>query len=197
MDTKDFKAIRYWKVLCPPRGELSRPGDRALGVLAGFLALVALLALPLAAALGSEIYASQNQAAQSELATRHQATATLLADVPAAIAGARGVSGDESARARWLRPDGSMVEGVIEAARGAKAGTDVAVWLDQAGNRVDAPDTPGKAVGEAVSVAVLGWLAVLAACALTFVGTRWMIDRSRYAAWDREWEKVESGWSRK
>ncbi|WP_216214834.1 hypothetical protein [Amycolatopsis aidingensis] len=72
------------RVLRRYRGELARPGDRVLAVLALCLAIAGMLAMPLAAALGSEIYAYQARTARYGVGTQGTPTEALSAAVSVA-----------------------------------------------------------------------------------------------------------------
>jgi hypothetical protein len=83
----------------------------------------------------------------------HPATATLIRDAPEATgAGGDLITTVSLVRARWTLPDGTERTGSVKASNGTKAGTPVPVWLDDAGNPVDAPVIGNPAAGGIVAI---------------------------------------------
>ncbi|WP_158888136.1 Rv1733c family protein [Amycolatopsis anabasis] len=198
MSRSHSAVARLWRRCVPCRNPLARRSDRLLGGLLILLTLLALAAVPFALALGSATYADGRRVADYEVATRHQTQATLLADAPPAGPGAHGSADKKTAptRARWTVRDGSARIGDVPAESGMVAGTGLTIWLDEAGNPVDAPSTPTKAAVNGVSFGFLVWLGVLFGCAITYGIARGTANRAQYARWEREWARVERDWTR-
>jgi len=160
--------------------------------------LIAALTVPAAGVLGSETYSKERDAIAAESATRRPATAVLLADAPAYIVSPHGipVRGRAAVEATWQLPDGTSATGTVSAERGTEAGNTVGIWLDDNGTPVSAPRSAAAAVANAVTVAVLAWLAVVAVCTGAFWLVHLALDRRRYARWERDWARVDTDWSR-
>jgi hypothetical protein len=75
------------------------------------------------------------------------------------------------------------------------AGSTVPVWVDRAGRLAPAP--PGALdavlVGAMVGLGMAGTGAVL--LVTMWIGLRYLLDVRNGAAWAREWQKVEPGWT--
>lgn len=196
MARHDGQAVltRLWRRVHPGRNPLVRPSDRVESWVLLLALLVPLLALPFAAALGSDTYARQTQDARVQASTRHQATAVLVEDAPPPDPTANpGGSGQRvMAAAQWRLPDGGLRTGDIVVDTGTPAGTEVSIWLDARGAPVTAPLTPGTVAWNAVAVAVTAWLGVVLVSALGYVLTRRLLDRRRYARWQHEWTRLET-----
>ncbi|HEV8555675.1 MAG TPA: hypothetical protein VGR06_04660 [Actinophytocola sp.] len=70
---------------------------------------------------------------------RRPATATLIRDAPEATGAGDLITAVSPVRARWTLPDGTERTGTVKASNGTRAGAPVPIWLDGAGNPVDAP----------------------------------------------------------
>ncbi|PXY22272.1 Rv1733c family protein [Prauserella muralis] len=194
-DHRDPTALtRLWRRLGPGHNPLTRGSDRVEGLALVLALLLPVLTLPFAAALGSDTYARQAEAARVQASTRHEATAVLVEDAPPADPAANpgGSRQSVSAAAEWRLPDGSVRAGDVVVESGAPAGTEVGIWLDVHGRQVSAPLSPGAVAWNAVAVAVTVWLGVVLLCALGFALTRRLLDRHRYARWQHEWNRLET-----
>lgn len=174
---------------------LRRPCDRVQSWLNRLLVLLLLLGAPVAAlAVGGTVHTSEMHAVRAESVQRHEVTARLTADAHGAMLGG---TGEDAQRApvRWTEKDGTVHTGTALVAPGRQAGTTVRTWVDRNGAVTTAPAEP-------MTATVTGWAAGgLAAVAVVGVGLAareglgWMIDRHRYAQWDREWELLEPQWT--
>nr|WP_221472548.1 hypothetical protein [Amycolatopsis umgeniensis] len=180
-----------WRRIHPGRNPLARVWDRIEAVILLGGVAVALLGVPLAAAAGSEAYATMMARSALETATRHSTTAFLLEDAPPARVGVDGTPSAETASvaARWALPDGTFREELVTADLGASAGDGVTVWLDEAEAVVAPPVTPLDATSTGVGVGVGVWLIAVTLLAAGYLVARQLLDRARRAAWDREWER--------
>ncbi|PXY22318.1 Rv1733c family protein [Prauserella muralis] len=188
------RAARFWRWLHPGRNPLSRPGDRLQARLFVVLLLLVLLAVPVAASVGSETYAGRMEVAERDADAKHRATAVLLADAPVSM----GVGELETTpvRARWQTPDGTTRTGEVAAYRGSTTGSRIPVWLDDEGNLTTPPVTTAAAATDGVSVGISVWLAVAGVCAAVFAAVHGVLHRLRLAQWARDWARVEREWTR-
>lgn len=201
---------RLWRRVLPGHNPLARGTDRAEGTVLLALFLLALLAVPIASAVGSEVYVGRHTEALRQLAEREQVTAVLLTD--AATPSSAGASDDATtvdgyavstaragmrverpavAGARWSTADGVMGEGVLAVARGSGAGAEVTIWVDQQARPTTPPLTTQGALADAIASAAGLWLVVLMALS----GCGWLarraLDRVRYAGWERAWRDLD------
>ncbi|WP_181776451.1 Rv1733c family protein [Amycolatopsis pittospori] len=190
--------VYLWRRIHPGRNPLARIWDRIEGAILIGGITGALLGVPLAAAAGSEAYASAMARSALETATRHSETAFLLEDAPPARFGVDGTPSTEtvSVPARWTLPDGTFREDLASADLGASAGDPVTVWLDESDAVVDPPVMPVDAASTGIGVGVGVWLASLVLLAVGYLIARHLLNRARRAAWDREWERVGQDWTR-
>ncbi|WP_158894825.1 Rv1733c family protein [Amycolatopsis anabasis] len=187
---------RWWRRVFPGRNPMVRPWDRIEAALLVCTALGAVLAFPIAASLGSDAYARQVAIANEQRATRHPATAVLLADAPVVSTRLDGTPahGDALVPARWP-VGGEQREGMIVVERGAVAGAQVPIWLNDRGDPVEAPLNTTDASAFGVGLAVAVWLGTVT----TLVALYWLgvaiLDKIRDGAWEREWRRVGSEWT--
>ncbi|MTD53321.1 Rv1733c family protein [Amycolatopsis pithecellobii] len=176
-----------WRLACVSRNPLVRTADRVENAVLALVVLLALAALPFTFAVGSEVYAAQQESA----ADRHPATAVLLTDAPPPLLTAQGVPMEVTApvKASWRLPDGSVRTGAVSAGRGSVRGTTVPIWLNRTGDPVS---PPGAAAVTAIGVATLSWLTFVAFLAGVFWFLRAAMDRRRYARWAQEWAHLPS-----
>ncbi|MFE6611924.1 hypothetical protein [Amycolatopsis sp. NPDC057786] len=183
--------VFLWRRIHLGRNPLARIPDRIEAVILVGGVLAALLGVPLAAAAGSEAYATMMARSALETASRHSTTAFLLEDAPPARVGVDGMPSAETASvaARWALPDGGFQEALVSADLGASAGDAVTVWLDESGAVAEPPVMPMDATSAGIGVGVGVWLAAVALLAAGYLVARQLLNRARRAAWDREWER--------
>ena len=189
MGTSSNRMARMWRAVLPRRGSVARPSDRVQGGLLCFVVLLALAALPVAAAVGSETYVRQQGESAQQVSERTKVTATLLADGPDITVNSRtGVVGNgRPTDATWTLPDGTRRVGKVVADQGMLKGETLTAWVDRAGRSVD---PPLSGAGVVIDAAVLGlglWLGALALLALCYRLAVFSLDRFRFAQWQQEW----------
>jgi hypothetical protein len=171
-------------------GPLKRTSDRVEFVSRVVLALALLLAVPLGLLAGAMAHTAVAALEQQQAATRTAATATLLADA------ADGRPGDLSVptSALWTAPDGAGRTGHVDAEPGARAGSTVDIWVDQAGRLTERPLTDGEVTGQAVVIGVLVGLGAVIAGMTSHLVALWLLERRRFRRWERGWASVEPLW---
>lgn len=181
----------------PGRNPLATAGDRIEGVVLVVAVVVALLALPVAAAVGSDFYAAQLAQSASEQQTRQQVAAVLLEDAPpvSGFVDPDGPVESASVRATWRGPDGAQRQGIVQAAYGRKTGGTVPIWVDDGAVLTRSPLTTEGAVIKAVALVVLLWAGVSASMTLLYLAVRFTHKRMRIRRWAAEWERIASDWT--
>lgn len=181
--------MRQYRWLLPGRDSLARVWDRIEAAVVLAVLVLSLVAVPAGVLGGVGLHAEEATVAATQQAQRHPATAVLLAPTEPAVIG--DVSAHtQSVQARWQAPDGTQRAGVIDAGPALKAGDQVGIWLDQAGNPVSQPMTASTALGLAIGFGALIWAGGTVALLLVYWGVRSILDRARAAAWAHEWEAV-------
>jgi hypothetical protein len=146
------------------RNPLLRASDRIEALVVAVAVIVSLLAVPVAAAVGTAVHDSRRDVYAQQHHTRHLVTATIT-DATAA----QNISRTNTATmaARWTAV-GSEHTGPVEAQSASKPGDHVAIWVDDNGAATDAPTPTSRAGVDAV---------ILAA------GTQAVCDRVRAIRW--------------
>ncbi len=172
----------------PPRA------DRAERLVKAVAVGAALLAVPIAVALGQMKYEAAMQASAEHAASSYEATAVLQED-----AGAYGgyLMPQVPVLATWRAADGSAHEGDVLVEPELTAGSEVTVWLDEEGQPTAAPATRG----ENIVSGVLAGLQKLVLMQLAILAGYWLVLRlmqlARHASLEAEWSQIEPKWSRR
>jgi hypothetical protein len=180
---------------------LRRRTDRIENATAWLLTVVGLLVVVLAVGTGMRLYGESVEGNTAEAAYRTQVEAVLLAPASPEIAMDRGREPGPPVPvpvpARYTTTDGveHIADVWITASRPARA--TVPIWVDRAGAVTTEPSPHAEALREAtigaLQIGVAGLLVVVGMWALMHRGVR----RANLMRWDREWEQVESQWSRR
>ena len=146
----------------------SHQGDRVENAVFGTLMAAFMGASPFVAYVaGRWADTTFSRTAQAQQALLHQVPVTLLEAAPRHRHGARDVP---DTPAEWRSPDGLLRTGRIFAPAGAKAGSRVKVWINQAGDVVAPPMQQAgianrvelaqglAAAGFAAGLGTIGWL---------------------------------------
>jgi hypothetical protein len=183
---------RLLRRVFPGRNPLATYGDRVEGAVLALGAVVALLAVPVAGAVGSETYARHEARVEVEQKSRTQVDAVLVQDAPL-MSGAASETVVETteAAASWHMPDGTARRGVVRAPFGAEAGTELRIWVDLNGAVTEPPLTDQGAAFTAIFSALLLWGMVVGAMALLFGVVRFAHMRIRLRWWQLEWELID------
>ncbi|GGU50513.1 Rv1733c family protein [Lentzea flava] len=181
----------------PYRNKLATTGDRIEGAVLAAGVAVALLAVPVVAATGSEVYATHRAQVAVEQASRHHVDAVLIEDAPPTIGSTErgGVVESTPVLARWRLPDGSAREGVVQAHYDAKAGAKVPVWIDRNGAVTVPPMTNEGAAINAILLALLLWGGTAGSMTLLYLAVRFAHQRIRERRWGTEWLRIAPEWT--
>lgn len=181
----------------PYHNELATAGDRAESAVLVLGFVIAMLAVPVAGAAGSEIYALQSARVAVDQATKSRTDAVLIEDAPPAVGMSERSGAVEAAPvlATWRSRDGSPRGGEVQASRGAEKGAVVPIWIDESGAATEPPMTSEGAAIDAVFLGLLLWSAVAGAMAALYSAARFAHKRVRMRRWSAEWERIAPDWT--
>ncbi len=172
-----------WPVLrlfsCNP---LIRASDRIETAVVTLAVLLVVIAAACAGILGTIIHDAEAQTFLQQAQTRHAVVATAIEDSRPATHSETTAS---TVYARW-QLNGINHADVLGWDYALKAGEPLQIWVDASGNRVDRPTPVERAAGDALTVAVVGWLIVALAAAQVTAVVRAHVNRMRDAQWERE-----------
>jgi hypothetical protein len=187
MDTYTVRLPR-WPILLRLLGRdpLVRTSDRIEALVSVLTVVVTLLAAPIAAAIGTEVYDSSRHIYAEQVHTRHTVTATVT-DVPASqqVLGTKMIT----VQARWSAA-GTEHTGAVKAPSTVDAGDPIEIWVDNEGAQVPAPAPTTRAALEAVTVALMIWTCFAAAAASLLTLTRAVCDRIRSTGWQHDLDSM-------
>ncbi len=174
------------------RNALRRPVDRIEGAVLVALSTALVVAVAMAAVLGTHAYQSQRAAS----ASLHPAVAVLIQAGP----GYGSVTHIGQTEARWRDQWGGKRSGVLTIVSapgivGAAAGARIPVLLDRSGQPV-AP--PGSRIAMVLNALVKGAAAAGGAgvaLLICYVLCRLALDRRRLAAWESAWSLTGPRWT--
>ncbi len=169
-----------WSRRLSGRNPLVRVSDRIEAATILLVVAVALLAAPLAGAMGTATHDSLVHRYAAVRAARHQVNATVTADSSLA---------PQAYEEPFLTPIRWVVAGTEHTAQvrshHMKAGEQVSIWVDTSGEQTAKPLTDENAAAQAVVTGFGLWFAAVGVASAIWTVLRLRLNRSRYAAWDR------------
>ncbi|HEY2281480.1 MAG TPA: hypothetical protein VGI00_24235 [Streptosporangiaceae bacterium] len=179
------------------RNPLRRGIDRAeTAVRLGLVVLILTVVPAVALLAGRWAYHSAVAQVRARDAATHTVPAMLLEPAPT-IGEPDPYAGAQVAwvPARWVAPDGPVRTGDVLAPVGAKRGSVVRTWVDEAGDFVDPPPGHSEVVGNVFMSVVLAGLSMLALLIAAEAAAHHSLERRRMKAWDTGWRKVAPRWT--
>jgi hypothetical protein len=164
------------------RDPLVRTTDRIQALVSVLTVVATLLAAPIAAAIGTQVYDSRRDV-YAELATTHDTVAATVTDVPASQQDLGTTT--ITVQARWSAA-GTEHTGAVKAPSTVEAGDPIEIWVDHNGAQVPAPTPTTRAAVEAVTVALVIWICFAAMAASLFTLTRAVCNRIRSTGWQHD-----------
>ncbi|REF38108.1 Rv1733c family protein [Thermasporomyces composti] len=179
------------------RNPLYRTTDRLEGLLLLLTILAAILAVPVAVAVGQRTHEEGMRTTRAQIATGRWEKARLLEAAPSTVTSLPDTPTDLTAlaRATWRGPDGTMREGQVPVRPGTPAGATVRTWIDSSGRATQPPLTASQVSDRAVATGLTTWLAIELGVVVVYIFLRWLLDRRRLASWRSEWEQVAPRWT--
>ena len=187
MDTLTLRLPR-WPVLLRLLGRdpLVRTTDRIEALVLVLAVVVSLLAIPIAAAVGSAVHDSRRHLYAEQVVTRH-IVAAMVTDVPASQQVSR--TGTITVAVRWSAA-GAEHTGAVTAQWTTKTGDPIEIWVDNTGAQVPAPTPTTFAAVEAVTGALVIWICVAATAATLSTLTRAVCHRIRLTGWQHDLDSL-------
>lgn len=190
-------ALRFLRYLGFRRSDVRRTSDRIEGIAAGLLLVVIALAVPVAGAVGREVYAAQSALAATEMTTEKQVTAVQQQDAPKKVqtsdVGGAGVR--PTVAVRWSDSAGHAHTGQVSVDWASTAGSTVPIWITRDGSLTPPPATPGHVLAAASTAGAGFLLGVIGVALLCGIFGRALLDMHRSRALDREWMATERRWT--
>jgi hypothetical protein len=164
------------------RNPLIRTSDRIEAAVVALAILLVFIAAACAGVLGTIIHDTETQNFRQQAQTRHAVVATAVVDSKPAVSSQTTAS---TVFARW-QVNGIDHSDVLGWDFVVKAGEPLPIWVGADGNRVDRPTPLERAVADALTAAVVGWLIVVLAAAQLVCAVRAHANRMRDTQWDRD-----------
>ena len=164
------------------RNDLLRLSDRVESIATVFAILIAVLAIPVAAAIGTTVHERRSAAHAEYVASIHQTEATAVVDGrPIAAEHYRVIF---STQLRW-NAAGRNHSATVDWPQRVRAGDHVMLWVNEFGELTDAPESVDHAARDGIAMAAVLWFTVIGLSAAALQLLRWRLDVVRFARWDR------------
>jgi type IV secretory pathway VirJ component len=170
------------------RNPLCRTSDLIEHAILWLFLLLAATAVPLAAWVGTEMYAQSAANATQYAQSVRETTATVgervIPEPNRAVTALRNIWVD----AEWTAPDGTMRTGRIPVSAATMEGARLPIFTTHDGEYAAPPPTAGRNAASAALASVVG---TAAAAWFGFAATRAVLDRQRHRAWDTAWAEFD------
>ena len=184
MDTYTVRLPR-WTRRAGDRNPLQPAGDRINRIVVVLAIVVTMLAVPVAAGVGTAVYDANRDAYAKQAQSRQNITATVVEDTVKPDLRRNTVR----ITVEWYWA-ATQHTGTLRASPTVKAGDTVEIWVDESGSMVGAPKSTTTAVLDATVVAAAAWLTVAAVAAFGVAGVRALYERLRDEAWQRDIDRL-------
>lgn len=172
-----------------------RPTDRVEDLVAWLLSAAALLVVVSACLTGVTVHGREAARTDDGRGSVSPVRAVLLEDVtvPTGDYGAHGLA---TVPARWTDHRGLEHTDAVVVTRSARAGTEVAVWIDATGRITPPPLRPVNPVVGGIAAAVGVMCAGATLLGGIWLGVCFVTARMNSRRWERDWARVEPLWRR-
>lgn len=181
---------RIWRLRPWHGSPLLRGSDRIETAVRLCAVVIALVAVPLAGAIGTATYSSAALRIQTENLAKTAVPAVISEQPTVIVTGERFTANDRAeAPVRWER-DGRVHISTVAVPETAEPGDTVDVWTGPDGR----PTTPPLDSAAAASTGISTGLSLLIGIWCATAGLVWLtgqlLTRHRHAGWDREWRAM-------
>jgi hypothetical protein len=180
MDTYTLRLPR-WPRPAGNRNPLQPAGDRIDRIVVILAIVLTLLAVPVAAGVGTAVHDANRELYAQQAITRQNITATVTEGSVAPDLRRNTVR--VAVEWNWAA---TQRTGTLRASPTVKAGDTVEIWVDENGSMVGAPKPATTAVLDGAVVAAITWLTVAAVAAFVVAGVRALKMKMRDEAWQRD-----------
>lgn len=178
-------AWRVWRLRPWNSNPLMRASDRWEALLRLLAVALMLLAVPVAAAVGTATYTSSGERISAENAAKTEVLATVLTEPKQTVAAGPAQAAHFEAQIQWKR-DGDVGKGTIEVRRDTKVGSTVQTWLGPDGLPGNPPQAPGSAVINGIGTGI----ALLVGVGFALLALLWcvarLLERLHSVRWETE-----------
>lgn len=182
METFTIGLADQWWLRVLGRNPLIRRSDRIEALVVCLAVLLCVVAIPIAAAVGTAVHDVRMRYYAEQAQARHQVTATAGED---ALVEFQPNHVSFSARTSWTFAGRKHADVVAWSDR-VKSGDQQTIWVNDAGDDVGPPPSPRQATSDGIGAAFAAWSLVAAASAVSVYVVRRRLERWRFAQWDRE-----------
>lgn len=174
---------------------LRRGADRLETTVVFGLSALFLIGAPLLAVTAGQRIHQAGLAQQRAERGWHQVSAAALQSAPSTDAYSSQWA-DLGVLASWVAPSGIQRIGEVPASAGIKAGQSIRVWVNGSGWLSGPPLSARQLSIRVIAVAAL--MPAVLAVVLLAIGSlaRWLLNRSKLAAWEADWALVEPQWTK-
>ncbi|UFS97973.1 hypothetical protein [Nocardia huaxiensis] len=177
--------LRLWRLGPWNSNPLMRGSDRCQTVIRLLVIALALLAVPLAGAGGTAAYAGSVERIKVDNAGKTAVTATLTAEPEPKGPFARYAPPRYEAPVRWER-DGRTETATLVVDHTATAGSEVPLWIDEAGRPTSMPRLPSSAAWDGIGTAAAILMAVWVSAVAIDRSIDYLLTRRRGIRWEAE-----------
>lgn len=178
---------RIWRCAPWSTNSLMRTSDRFLAALAISAVVAALMAIPLAATVGTSVYASDRERSEQQHNTYDRWNATVTTSSPANPATKDIPTGQKVVT--WAMNGTERTEPLIDHFS-ARPGQTITVWTNSDGEQVRAPMETSLAAVDGIAAAVLLCCATIFGLFLTVrIAQAWITHRN-LNTWEKEWRDI-------
>lgn len=175
------------------RNGLLRISDRVESIATVLVILIAVIALPVAAAVGTSAYERMSMADAEYAASIHQTEASVVGAGRPEVAEIYEV--EYSTPVQW-NAGGRSHAATVEWTEQVRVGDHIMVWVNDDGDLAPAPAPVDQAARYAIATAIVLWSAGVGLSAGVLCLLRWRLDVRRFANWERELETLADDGSR-
>lgn len=195
MGARTRTRVRGWRWRSNP---LRRPSDVVEGWTALAVALLLLVAAPLAGVLAGVWAQREGTGVADRLrAERREVRAEVVGRIPDTPAAASGREPVHRVAVRWTPPGERPRTTTAPVPSGTRSGDVVDVWLDSRGRGVQPPPSDAVILQQTLSVAFCAAGGTAGLAVLGYAAFRRASLRHRLAEWERDWARTEPLWTRR